>query len=97
MCAKKWVEVSSVYLPWAKQKVQHMYENKILFYSVCFLLIVVNFFCTGLLTWTTDDKDEERQEPRSHRNFIITDVSLREFTFKSVANARFNCHLIVVT
>lgn len=48
-------------------------------------MLVVNLFCTGLLTWTTDDKDEERQEPRSHRHFIITDVSLREFTFRSVA------------
>lgn len=53
-------------------------------------------FCIGkLLTWATDNKDEERQEPRSHRNFIITDVSLREFTFKSVRIV-FSCHLIVV-
>lgn len=53
-------------------------------------------FLYWLLTWTADNKDEECQEPRSHRNFIITDVSLREFTFKSVANAYFSCLLIVV-
>lgn len=49
-----------------------------------------------LLTWTADNKDEERQEPWSHRNFIITDISLRDITFKSVANARISSHLIVV-
>lgn len=50
----------------------------------------LEIFCIGkLLTWAADNKDEERQEPRSHRNFIITDVSLREFTFKSDAIAQF--------
>lgn len=50
-------------------------------------------FLYWLLTWTADNKDEERQEPRSHRAFLITDGFLREVnvTFESVANAHFNC------
>lgn len=56
-------------------------------------------FLYWLLTWTADNKDEERQEPRSHRAFLITDGFLREVnvTFESVANAHFNSRLIVVT